>query len=41
MHNAPPDRRETPGLSPNARTGLVLAGLALAFYLAVYLNHLP
>lgn len=33
-------RRESRALSPNARTGLALAGLALAFYAAVYLNHM-
>ena len=41
MHNAPTDRRRHEhGLSPNARTSLALAGLALAFYAAVYLNHM-
>ena len=32
--------RRTFALSRNARVSLALAGLALAFYIAVYLNHL-
>lgn len=36
-HSARPSR----SLSPNARVSLALAALALAFYAAIVLNHLP
>lgn len=42
MRDAPTQRRarQAFALSPNARVSLALAGLALAFYGAIYLNHL-
>lgn len=41
MQDTPAGRRHRNHiLSPNARTSLALAGLALAFYAAVYLNHM-
>lgn len=42
MSGAAIDRsaRRAPTLSPNARVSLALAGLAVAFYVAVVLNHL-
>jgi len=40
MHDEQPNNTLRRTLSRNARVSLALASLALAFYIAVYLNHL-